>query len=91
MNTSADVSKQFFYHYMFKYLILLKPLLWSVDGSLHFPARSTNKLNQAKPATFQFCRFGFFRDFNSLYFVTLKLISNKSLFKSFLTGSNYTF
>jgi hypothetical protein len=37
---------------MFKFLILLKPVLRGVNGSLHFPEPSVNRHNKTEPATF---------------------------------------
>ena len=47
-------------------------MLWGVDGSLHFPLSSMNRLNQTEPATYAillFWAFGFLRTF-ILYFVS---------------------
>jgi hypothetical protein len=33
-----------------------KPVLGSVDGKLHFPVPSINRLNQTEPPHFQYCR-----------------------------------
>jgi hypothetical protein len=48
---------------MFKCRILLKPVLGGVDGNLHFPVPSMNRLNQTEPATFSILPcWAFFRD-----------------------------
>jgi hypothetical protein len=52
MNTSADVSKFKISPFLFKSCILLKPVLGGVDGNLHIPVPSMNRLNQTEPATF---------------------------------------
>jgi hypothetical protein len=49
MNTSTDVSK--FHHFRVKCWILLKPVLGGLDGNLHFPVPSMNRLNQTETAT----------------------------------------
>jgi hypothetical protein len=41
-----------FHHFCVKCWILLKPVLGGVDGNLHFPVPSMNRLNQTEPATF---------------------------------------
>jgi hypothetical protein len=73
MNTTADVSN--FKISPFLCLnsgwILLKPVLWGVDGNLHFPVPSMNRL---KPNLQHFtilpC-WAFFRDTIFLYFKTM--------------------
>jgi hypothetical protein len=69
MNTSADVSKFKIYYFMFKCWILLKPVLKGLDGNLHFPVLSMNRLNQTEPATFSILPcWAFFRDSVFIYF-----------------------
>jgi hypothetical protein len=64
-----------FYYFMFKCWILLKPVLGGVDGNLHFPVPSMNRLSQTELATFSILPcWAFFRDSVFIYFV-------QSLFK----------
>jgi hypothetical protein len=52
-----------FYYFLFKCWILLKPVLGGVDGNLHFPIPSMNRLNLIEPATFSILPcWAFFRD-----------------------------
>jgi hypothetical protein len=58
-----------FYHFRVKCWILLKPVLGGVEGNLHFPVPSMNRLNQTEPATFLILLcWTFFRDSVFLYF-----------------------
>jgi hypothetical protein len=57
-----------FYYFMFKCWILFKPVLGGVDGNLHFPVPSMNRLNQTEPATFSIMLcWIFFRDSDFLF------------------------
>jgi hypothetical protein len=50
----------------------LKPVLGGVDGILHFPVPSMNRLNQTKPATFSILLcWTLFRDSVFLYWYTI--------------------
>jgi hypothetical protein len=61
-----------FYYFTFKCWILLKPVLGGVDGNLHFPVPSMNRLNQTEPATFSILPcWAFFRDSVFIYFKQL--------------------
>jgi hypothetical protein len=61
-----------FYHFMFKCWILLKPVLGGVDGTLHFPVPSMNRLNQTEPATFSILScWAFLRDSVFIYFTNV--------------------
>jgi hypothetical protein len=61
-----------FYYFMFKCCILLKPVLGGVDGNLHFPVPSMNRLNQTEPATFSILPcWDFFRDSVFIYFIVV--------------------
>jgi hypothetical protein len=63
MNTSADVSKFQILPVHFKCWILLKPVLGGVDGNLHIPLSSMNRLNQTESETFSILSLcTFFRD-----------------------------
>jgi hypothetical protein len=58
-----------FYYFTFKCWILLKPVLGGVDGNLHFPVPSMNRLNQTEPATFSMLPcWAFFRDSVFIFF-----------------------
>jgi hypothetical protein len=49
---------------------LLEPVLGGVDGNLHFPVPSMNRLNQTKPAIFSILPcWAFFKDYVFLYFI----------------------
>jgi hypothetical protein len=77
MNTSADVSKFITSPFRVKCWILLKPVLGGVNGNLHFPVPSMNRLNQTEPATFSiFLCWTFFRDSVFLYFTKYKQLFN---------------
>jgi hypothetical protein len=53
MNTSADFSKfKISPFFVFKCWILLKTVLGGVDGNLHLPVPSMNRLNQTESAVF---------------------------------------
>jgi hypothetical protein len=82
MNTSADVSKfKISPFFVFKCWILLKPVLGGVDGNLHFPVPSMNRLNQTEPATFSLLScWAFFRDSVSFCSVLLLLNLNTAQF-----------
>jgi hypothetical protein len=59
-----------FYYFMFKCWFQLKPVLGGVDGNLHFPVPSMNRLNQTEPATFSILPcWAFFRDSVFIYFI----------------------
>jgi hypothetical protein len=85
MNTFADVFKfKISPFFVFKCWILLKPVLGGVDGNLHFPVPSMNRLNQTEPATFSILScWAFFRDSVFLYFV-LNLEQAQSDISSYL-------
>jgi hypothetical protein len=78
MNTSSDVSKfkisQFFL--LFNCCILPKAVLGGVDGNLHIPVPSRNRLNQTEPATFAIMPcWAFSRDSDFLYFKKILSVS----------------
>jgi hypothetical protein len=57
-----------FHHFRVKCWILLKLVLGGVDGNLHFPVPSMNRLNQTGPATFSILLcWTFFRNSTFLY------------------------
>ena len=64
-----------FYYFTFKCWILLKPVLGGVDGNLHFPVPSMNRLNQTEPATFSILPcWAFFRDSVFIYFMITSVL-----------------
>jgi hypothetical protein len=75
MNTSADVSKFQIVLVRLKCWILLMPVLGGVDGNLHFPVPSMNRLNQTEPATFTIVPcWAFLRDSVFLYFMVTSVL-----------------
>ena len=74
VNTSVDVLK-------FKTMILLKPVLGGVDGRLHLPLPSMNRLSQTEPTTIVILLLwaAFFRDSFS---VTCFITKTKHLLRS---------
>jgi hypothetical protein len=56
--------------FSFNFSAFSKPVLGGVDGNLHFPVPSMNRLNQTEPATFSILPcWAFFRGSIFIYFV----------------------
>jgi hypothetical protein len=70
------------YHFRVKCWILLKPVLEGVDGKLHFPLPSMNRLNQTEPVTFSILLcWTVFRDSDFLYWRYCHIIEKKNYFE----------
>jgi hypothetical protein len=88
MNTSADVSK--FKILLFHVWILLKPVLGGVDGNLHFPVPSMNRLSQIEPATFSILPcWAFFRDSVFIYFIENILLSSSFIYMNLFINNAF--